>query len=159
MLLVRGARAILFPSLYEGFGLPVLEAMTMGVPVLTSTTSALPEVAGDAALKVDPYDVADIIRALLRLDKDEDLRRALAVAGPKRAAGFSTTAYAERLRSVYDRIASCASNGMPDLAASNSPGMQTFCSMPGHIAKRVGGESVFAFPQPSRSKPRQGIRS
>ena len=54
--LIRGARAVMFPSLYEGFGLPVLEAMQLGTPVVTSRTSSLPEIAGDAALYVNPYD-------------------------------------------------------------------------------------------------------
>lgn len=104
MHLVRGARAVLFPSLYEGFGLPVLEAMTMGVPVLTSTTSALPEVAGDAALMVDPYDVGALVAALRRLDSESALRQRLAMAGPLRAAQFSTAAYADRLRVLYTRV-------------------------------------------------------
>src|SRR6516165_10556763 len=62
--LIRGARAVVFPSLYEGFGLPVLEAMTLGTPVVTSRESSLPEIAGDATLLVDPYDADDIARAI-----------------------------------------------------------------------------------------------
>ena len=58
VLLLRGARALLFPLVFEGFGLPVLEAMTVGTPVMTSDRTSLPEVAGDAALLVDPTDLA-----------------------------------------------------------------------------------------------------
>src|SRR4029077_19969249 len=62
--LIRGARAVVFPSLYEGFGLPVLEAMLLGTPVVTSRASSLPEIAGDAALYVNPYDTDGIAEAI-----------------------------------------------------------------------------------------------
>lgn len=75
--LIRGARALLFPSIYEGFGLPVIEAMALGTPVVTSTASSLPEVAGDAALLVDPYSIEDIARAIRTVEADSDLRRTL----------------------------------------------------------------------------------
>ncbi len=106
MLLVRGARAVVFPSLYEGFGLPVLEAMTLRVPVLTSTTSSLPEVAGEAALKVDPYNVDAIAEGLRRLEGETELRQRLAAAGPVQAAKFSKAAFAERLAAVYEGVLS-----------------------------------------------------
>jgi glycosyltransferase involved in cell wall biosynthesis len=99
--LVRSARALLFPSLYEGFGLPVLEAMMLGTPVLTSDITSLPEVAGDAALLVDPYDVAAIARGIRALDADADLCQALAAKGLARAAFFSMEQYAERLGALY----------------------------------------------------------
>lgn len=99
--LVRGAKAVTFPSLYEGFGLPVLEAMALGTPVLTSTTSSLPEVAGDAALLVDPYSPAAIAAGLRALDGDADLRARLATAGRARAAFFSPERYGERLARLY----------------------------------------------------------
>ncbi|KPF62113.1 hypothetical protein IP88_15295 [alpha proteobacterium AAP81b] len=104
MRLVRGARAVTFPSLYEGFGLPVLEAMQLGVPVLTSRTSSLPEVAGDAAVLVDPYDIRDIANGLRALDTDAGLRARLAAAGPARAARYSDAAYQERLAALYDKV-------------------------------------------------------
>lgn len=104
MLLVRGAKAVLFPSLYEGFGLPALEAMALGVPVLTSTTGALPEVVGQAAVLVDPYDVAGMAEGLVRLDGDQGLRARLAAAGPVQAQRFSQAAYAERLQALYAPI-------------------------------------------------------
>lgn len=104
MTLVRGARAVAFPSLYEGFGLPALEAMALGAPVLASTGGALPEVVGDAALLADPYDVEDIARAIRRLDADADLRQDLSIRGRRRAGLFSPQAYAARLGEVYRKL-------------------------------------------------------
>jgi glycosyltransferase involved in cell wall biosynthesis len=102
--LVRGARAVLFPSLYEGFGLPVLEAMALNTPVLTSTQGALPEVAGDAALLVDPYYVDAIKAGIRALDNDEGLRRHLAAEGLIQARKFSPDAYRVRLKGLYRRL-------------------------------------------------------
>lgn len=102
--LVRGARALTFPSLYEGFGLPVLEAMTLGTPVLTSTTGAVPEITGDAALLVDPYEIGAITAGLLRLDREEDLRARLEQAGPVQAGRFSDEAYRTRLAALYAAV-------------------------------------------------------
>lgn len=102
--LIRGAKAVLFPSLYEGFGLPVLEAMTLGTPVLTSRTSSIPEIAGDAALMVDPYDPRAIAEGIHALDTDEDLCDDLAERGRRQAEKFSERAYAERLHGVYERV-------------------------------------------------------
>jgi glycosyltransferase involved in cell wall biosynthesis len=104
MRLVRGAKAVAFPSLYEGFGLPALEAMMLGTPVLTSSTSSLPEVVGDAALKVDPYKTGEIAAALRQLDEDAELRARLSAAGIERARLFSMEAYQDRLGAMYDRI-------------------------------------------------------
>jgi glycosyltransferase involved in cell wall biosynthesis len=87
--LVSGATALAYPSLYEGFGLLVLEGFAAGVPVLTSNASALPEVAGDAALLVDPLDEISIARGLRELLADPDLREMLAAAGMARAASFT----------------------------------------------------------------------
>src|SRR5207245_5414835 len=84
--LIRGARAVVFPSLYEGFGLPVLEAMVLGTPVVASRESSLPEIAGDAALLVDPYDTDEIARATPPRVHDPDLRRALSRPGRGAAA-------------------------------------------------------------------------
>lgn len=102
--LIRGARALLFPSLYEGFGLPVLEAMTLGAPVLTSNSSALPEIAGDAALLVDPYDTAAIADGIRALDANDALRADLSARGRIQAAKFSQRAYAQRLAAVYREV-------------------------------------------------------
>jgi glycosyltransferase involved in cell wall biosynthesis len=101
--LIRGARGVLFPSIREGFGLPVLEAMQLGTPVLTSNQGALAEVAGDAGLLVDPYDVADIAAGIKALDGDAALRERLTAAGPRAAARFSGEAYAGRLEAMYAR--------------------------------------------------------
>jgi glycosyltransferase involved in cell wall biosynthesis len=104
MALVRGARAVLFPSLYEGFGLPVLEAMSMGTPVLASNVASLPEVVGDAALLVDPYDVRAIAEAIAKLEADADLSADLSARGPKQAALYSAEAYRARLVGLYAKL-------------------------------------------------------
>ena len=101
--LVRGARATLFPSIYEGFGLPVLESMALGTPVLTSNSGALAEVAGDAALLVNPLDVRGIKRGIQALDADEAMRGALAARGLGQAEKFSAQAYQDRLAALYKR--------------------------------------------------------
>jgi len=102
--LIRGARAVLFPSIHEGFGLPVLEAMQLGTPVLTSRGGALAEIAGDAALLVDPYDVAAIAEGIAALDAHQDLRDRLAAAGSVAAARFSPDAYRTRLEQMYAQV-------------------------------------------------------
>jgi glycosyltransferase involved in cell wall biosynthesis len=89
------------PSLAEGFGMPVAEAMAMGVPVVTSSVGALAETAGQAALLVDPLDVAAIASALRRIVADEALHRALAVAGRANAERFTPERFAERLTQAY----------------------------------------------------------
>ena len=100
MTLIRGARALVFPSLYEGFGLPVLEAMMLGTPVITSARGALEEVTGEAALLVDPYDVDDIARAIEAIVSDPDLRGELAAAASQ-AAKFSPAHYRQRVEALY----------------------------------------------------------
>ncbi len=102
--LIRGARAVLFPSLHEGFGLPALETLALGVPLLTGDTGALPEVVGEAALTVDPYDVAAIAAGIRRLDGDEGLRRRLAAAGPIQAGNFSSSRYRDRVAALYRQV-------------------------------------------------------
>ncbi|HWH96688.1 MAG TPA: glycosyltransferase family 1 protein [Baekduia sp.] len=103
--LYRRATAFAYPSLYEGFGLPVLEAMIAGVPVLTSGASSMPEVGGDAALYVAPRDVASIREGLARLLGDAGLRARLAQAGPPRAAEFSWARYGAEMRAIAERAA------------------------------------------------------
>jgi glycosyltransferase involved in cell wall biosynthesis len=103
--LYGGAEALVFPSLYEGFGLPVLEAMACGTPVLTSGVSALPEVAGDAAVLVDPRDQGAIAEGMRRLLQDESLRRRLRSSGPARAARFRWEETARRTADVLHRAA------------------------------------------------------
>ncbi|MFZ2997678.1 glycosyltransferase family 4 protein [Sphingobium sp.] len=102
--LLHGAKVCLFPALYEGFGLPALEALTAGVPLLSSITGALPEVTGSAALSVDPYNIDSLVGAMRKLDTDSDLRTRLAMEGPSQAAGFSRTAFANRIGELYGKI-------------------------------------------------------
>ncbi len=102
--IIRGAKSVLFPSLYEGFGLPALEAMSLGTPVLTSNTSSLPEVVGDAAIRVDPYDVRAMAEGLRAMEDDAELRAHLSAAGRARAALFSGEAYEKRLTDLYGRL-------------------------------------------------------
>jgi glycosyltransferase involved in cell wall biosynthesis len=105
--LLAGATFFVFPSLYEGFGLPVLEAQSLGVPVMTSHNSALPEIAGDAALLVDPTDVDAIAHAMLQLSQDETLRRRLIAAGYANVQRYSwTKAAAETLAVLEQAVAS-----------------------------------------------------
>lgn len=114
--LIRGARAVTFPSLYEGFGLPVLEAMLLGTPVLTSNVSSLPEVAGSAALLIDPTDVTAIRSGLVALASDADLCRDLAGRGVLQAERFSADRYRERVGDLYRKL------GFPVEASSNPAG-------------------------------------
>lgn len=104
-MLIAGAKATVFPSLYEGFGLPALESMALGTPVITSNVSSLPEVVGDAGLLVDPYDVRAIAQAIIALDGDEGARSELARNGLVQAARFDRAAYAERLAGFYAKMA------------------------------------------------------
>jgi glycosyltransferase involved in cell wall biosynthesis len=103
--LLANARALLFPSLYEGFGLPVLEAMQLGVPVLTSNTSSLPEVAGDAALYVNPYSVEEISLGIHKLSTDDEICQQLSQKGIKRATEFNVASYQKRMVEFYESIA------------------------------------------------------
>lgn len=96
------AHAFAYPSLYEGFGLPVLEALACGVPTLASDRSSLPEVAGDAALLVDPEDVEAIGSGLERIIGDEELRQQMAERGPLQAARFSWERCADATARAYE---------------------------------------------------------
>ncbi len=102
--LYRRASIFAFPSLDEGFGMPVLDAMARGVPVLTSNASALPEVAGDAALLVDPLDVDSIAGGLSRLAADAGLREELTRRGLERAQEFTWETAVERTWAVYNEL-------------------------------------------------------
>lgn len=97
--------ALIFPSSYEGFGLPVLEAMRAAAPVITSNTSCLPEVAGDAALLVEPGDAGALMQAMRRVVDDGRLRVKLSEAGERRAQQFTWARTAEMTRAVYERVA------------------------------------------------------
>ena len=100
----RLAGVFVFPSLYEGFGLPPLEAMASGTPVVTSNVSSLPEVAGDAAVLVDPYDPRSIADGIYRVLSDEHLRRDLRRKGVARAGMFSWEQSVRRVRAIYGEV-------------------------------------------------------
>lgn len=102
--LIRAAKATLFPSLYEGFGLPVLESMLLGTPVLCSNTSCLPEIADEAALFVDPYDTSAIAQGIRELDTNKILLATLSQKGRERAKYFSESAYEKRLKNLYEVV-------------------------------------------------------
>jgi len=101
----RLARAFVFPSLYEGFGLPPLEAMACGSPVVTSNVSSLPEVAGGAALLVDPYDEDAIAHGIVRAVTDETLRADLIARGHERARSFSWAQSVKKIHDIYMQVA------------------------------------------------------
>jgi glycosyltransferase involved in cell wall biosynthesis len=102
--ILSGARISLYPSCYEGFGLPVLESMACGVPVITSNLGALPEIAGGAARLVDPHDVNSIAGAVSELLGDEALQSRLKAAGRKRAAQFTWQRAAAETLSLYREL-------------------------------------------------------
>jgi glycosyltransferase involved in cell wall biosynthesis len=103
--LYRSARALVFPSLYEGWGLPIVEAFRAGVPVACSSATSLPELVGDAALVFDPYDVEAIASAIRRLWTDDALANRLAELGRRRVADFSWDRTARTLRALYRLVA------------------------------------------------------
>jgi glycosyltransferase involved in cell wall biosynthesis len=98
------SKVFLYPSLRESFGIPMLEAMACGVPVITSKTSSMPEVAGNAALIIDPFKPEEITEALVKLVKDEDLRVRLIAEGLIQAARFSWKAMAQSVLEIYREI-------------------------------------------------------
>jgi len=102
--LYRGAAGFVYPALYEGFGLPVLEAMSRGVPVITSTTSSLPEVAGEAERGVDPGSVRELASAIEALATDRALAEKLAKRGLARAERFSWDETARQTLDVYEKV-------------------------------------------------------
>ena len=102
--LLSGARLFAFPSLYEGFGFPVLEAMSCGVPVVCTDTSSLPEVAGDAALMIDPLDTAALAEAMARLLTDEPLRAELIGRGYARAGRFTWQRAARQVWRIIEEL-------------------------------------------------------
>jgi glycosyltransferase involved in cell wall biosynthesis len=105
--LYRGAQMFVYPSLYEGFGLPVVEAMACGTPVITSNRASLPEVAGDAALLIDPTRPDDLAAAMSALMSSGTLREELRWKGLARAKAFTWEAVARKTMGVYRAV--CAS--------------------------------------------------
>ncbi|MBN1812424.1 MAG: glycosyltransferase family 4 protein [Anaerolineae bacterium] len=102
--LFRNAALFAFPSLYEGFGLPVLEAMACGTPVVCSNASSLPEVAGDAALMVDPFDVDALAQAMARALEDVDLRQEMVAKGLAQAERFTWEGAARQLLDLFEAL-------------------------------------------------------
>lgn len=98
------AEALLFPSLYEGFGLPPLEAMACGTPVVTSSTTSIPEVAGDAAMLVDPASAGELAGALAMVLDSDAVRRELVEKGFRRAAEFNWERTARETRKIYEQV-------------------------------------------------------
>ena len=113
--LIAGADALLYPTLYEGFGLPVTEAMACGTPVLTSSTSALQEIAGGYSYLVDPLDVDAIARGILALTTDPKVREDFIELGRKRALDFSWDKAAERTLEVYAEALAGSGNRKPEI--------------------------------------------
>lgn len=105
--LVSRGSVLVFPSLYEGFGLPVLEAFAAGLPVIAANTTSLPEVAGEAALLVDPEQVGEIASAMQLLIRDEPLAAQFRGRGRARAAAFTWDRTAERTAEVYHQVCHC----------------------------------------------------
>ena len=100
--LYSGCEAFLFPSTLEGFGLPALEAMKCGAPVICSNTSSLPEVAGDAAIMIDPKDEAALANAIVEVVSNPARQRELAAQSLRRAASFSWKASADKVAEAYE---------------------------------------------------------
>lgn len=104
--LYNGAQALVHPSFYEGFGLPPLEAMSCGIPVICSNVSALPEVVGDAALLVPPEEASEWTVAMWRVLHDQELRAVMQAKGYRRAQCFSLEKMARQTMEVYRRVMS-----------------------------------------------------
>jgi glycosyltransferase involved in cell wall biosynthesis len=102
--LYKKAEALTFPSFYEGFGLPLLEAQSLGIPVLTSDTSSMPEVAGNAALYVNPYNIEDIAQGMEKLAKDKTLRQNLIREGFENIKRFSWEKSAQQFLDLFHSL-------------------------------------------------------
>lgn len=113
--LLAGAIALVFPSLYEGFGFPAVEAMHCGTAVIASNTSSLPELVGDAGLLVDPLNVCEIAAAMGRCSDDEGLRQRLIARGNGRAKRFTWDAAAASVLDVFDELALGVGSGRPSI--------------------------------------------
>ena len=119
--LVAGAGALAYPSRFDGFGLPPLEAMAHGTPVVTSNTSSLPEVVGNAAVLVNPENVFDIMRALHRVLLDQPLREKLKQRGYEQVTKFSWDAAARQILAVYERTTGAERASPPRAEAEPVP--------------------------------------
>ena len=99
-----GAVALVYPSFYEGFGIPPLEAMAVGTPVICSNTSSLPEIVGEAALLINPYNMTEITKAIDRITEDKDLRQTLRVRGLEQVKKYSWDKMVEETIKVYEEV-------------------------------------------------------
>lgn len=102
--IIKLSRAVISPSLYEGFGFPPLEGMAVGTPVLTSKITSLPEVVGDSALMVDPYSVADISVGMKELLYNEPLRQSLITKGLEKSQQFTWEKTGQQLLAAFEKI-------------------------------------------------------
>lgn len=102
--LYQGSLYLVYPSFYEGFGIPILEAMSLGVPVIASDNSSIPEVGGDAILYIDPSDNSSISEALIKMSNSENLRQSLSKKGLKQASKFSFEKSAKKLNLLYQQL-------------------------------------------------------
>jgi len=102
-LLYSGASLMVYPSLYEGFGLPILEAMACGCPVICSNTSSMPEVAGDAAILITPEDEIALAEAIDNVMEDEKLSQQLVKSGYSRASEFNWNNTAQKTMSIFEK--------------------------------------------------------
>ncbi len=98
------ADLFVYPSFYEGFGIPIIEAMSMGIPVICSNTSSLPEAAGNAAFFINPYRIDDLVNAFLKIDRDSKLRKNLTTKGLAQAKKFSWNKSALKLNQIYQDL-------------------------------------------------------
>lgn len=101
---LKNAQALVYPSFFEGFGIPVLEAMSLGVPVITSNLSSLPEVAGDAALLINPYESTEIVNAMYLLATDQKIRMNCIEKGKERASAFSWDISAKKVADILEQF-------------------------------------------------------
>lgn len=140
--LYAGATCFIFPSVYEGFGLPVLEAMAAGTPVIASRAGAIPEVAGDAALLIDASRPRDIAEAVATVLTDSTLRARLAAAGAARARAFTWETVARQTLAVYQSVHRPAGGGVPTSPAARAPRAAASDPPP------AGGDGLFRPSQP-----------
>jgi len=119
------AKIFVFPSLYEGFGLPPLEAMAHGTPVVTSNVSSLPEVVGNAAVLVHPENVFEIMRALHRVLLDQPLREKMKERGYRQAAKFSWEKSVQRIAEGYQQIGGASQSPEAKPAADKETGVSS----------------------------------
>ena len=129
------ALALVYPSLYEGFGLPVVEAMACGCPVVTTNVSSLPEVAGSAALLVDPHDPAGFAEALHSLILDRDLSTRLRGDGLRRARDFSWDNTVSTTHAVYERALAETRTAVGALLPAQDVGVVPSCQSPGEASR------------------------